>query len=497
MSALGLPNGVRARAALAVAAALLLAGCAVGPDFKKPAPPQVTGYASPMAPLPAKTASADVPAGDAQRFVEDRDVPGDWWTLFHSKALDALVEEALKANPDLAAAQAALREARENVAAEDGALFPTVKANGGLSRQKSSLAQSGTKLAYSLYNANVAVSYAPDVFGGTRREIESLEAEADYQRFQLEATYLTLTSNVTAAAMQEASLRAQIEATREIVKDESAQLDVVKQQFELGGVSRADVLSQQSTLAQTEATLPPLEKSLAQERNQIMAYTGRYPSQDQGGRFELAALTLPGDLPVSLPSKLVEQRPDVRAAEAQLHAASAEIGVAIANELPQFAIGAGYGGAGSTIANLFSPANIVWSIAGSAAQTIFDGGTLLHKRRAADAAFDQAAAQYRSTVLAAFQNVADALRALQYDAVALKADTEAERAAADSLELSREQFKAGAVTYLTLLNAEQAYQNTRITLVKAEAARFTDTVALFQALGGGWWHRADVAARGE
>jgi NodT family efflux transporter outer membrane factor (OMF) lipoprotein len=482
---------------VATALALLVSACAVGPDFEKPKAPEVAGYTAPAAPLPAKTASAEIPAGDAQRFVKDRDVPGDWWTLFHSKALDALIAEALKANPDLQAADAALRVARENAAAEGGALFPTVKGTGGLSRQKNSLAALGSQTAYSLYNASVGVSYAPDVFGGTRREIESLEAQADYQRFQLEATYLTLTSNVTAAAMQEASLRAQIAATREIVKDEATQLDVVRQQFELGGVSRADVLSQQSTLAQTQATLPPLEKSLAQERNQIMAYLGRYPSEDQGDAFELASLTLPADLPVSLPSKLVEQRPDVRAAEAQLHSASAQIGVAIANELPQFSISAGYGGAGSAITNLFSPANIVWSLAGSATQTLFDGGTLIHKRRAAEAAFDEAAAQYRSTVLAAFQNVADALRALEYDATALMADTEAERAAADSLELSREQFKAGAVTYLTLLNAEQTYQTARIALVKAQAARFTDTVALFQALGGGWWHRADMAADGQ
>jgi NodT family efflux transporter outer membrane factor (OMF) lipoprotein len=485
-------GGLLMRGTVGLIAAALVAACAVGPDFEKPAAPDVKGYTA--TPLPAATASANVAAGDAQRFVADRDIPGDWWTLFHSQALTALVEEALKANPDLQAAQAALREARENVAAEDGALFPTVKANGGLSRQKNSLDASGTKSVYSLYNASVGVSYAPDVFGATRREIESLEAQAEVQRFQLEATYLSLTSNVTAAAMQEASLRAQIDATKEIVKDESAQLDVVRQQFELGGVSRADVLAQQSTLAQTQATLPPLEKALAQERNQIMAYLGRYPSQDQGGAFELAALTLPQDLPVSLPSKLVEQRPDVRAAEAQLHSASAEIGVALANELPQFTLSAAYGGAGNAINNLFSPANIVWSLAGSAAQTLFDGGTLLHKRRAADAAFDQAAAQYRSTVLAAFQDVANALRALEYDATALEADTEAERAAADSLELSRAQFRAGAVTYLTLLNAEQSYQSARITLVKAQVARFTDTVALFQALGGGWWHRADVTA---
>jgi NodT family efflux transporter outer membrane factor (OMF) lipoprotein len=481
--------------AAAWAAATLVAGCAVGPNFRRPAAPEVDGYT--REPLPAQTASAETPGGAAQRFVPGQDIPGQWWTLFRSPQLNALIEQALKANPDLQAAQAALREAKENVYAQRGALFPAVDATASASRQKSSIASATPSSIYNLYNASVSVSYTLDLFGGTRRRVEALAAQAEDQRFQLEAAYLTLTSNMVTAAVQEASLRAQIAATQDIIKIQSEQLDVLQRQFELGAVSRAAVLAQQATLAQTQATLPPLEKQLAQVRNQLTALAGRFPSQDGGETFDLPSLQLPQDLPLSLPSQLVEQRPDVRSAEARLHEANAEIGVATANMLPQLTLSADLGSAALEAGKLFSAGTAVWSIASSLTQPIFQGGTLLHKKRAAVAAHDQAAAQYRSTVLSAFQDVANALRALQSDADALKTQVAAERSAADSLAITQRQFQLGAVSYLSLLDAQRTYQQARIALVQAQATRYADTAALFQALGGGWWNRSDVAADGD
>jgi NodT family efflux transporter outer membrane factor (OMF) lipoprotein len=477
-----------------LAAALLLAGCAVGPDFKRPSPPAVTGYTA--EPIAAQTASAPVAGGQAQRFVQGLDIPGQWWALFHSPALNALVEQAIAANPSLPAAQAALRQAWEDVYAEQGSLFPTVQLGFAASRNKSSAAlspvTSGTTLNYTLVTPQVTVSYVPDVFGGTRRQIESLVATAESQRFELEAAYLTLTSNVVAAAVDEASLRGQIAATQEIVKVDSEGLDILRRQLQLGQVAGADVAAQQAALAQAQAILPPLQKQLAVERDLLTALLGRFPSQQPAEKFELAALELPRDLPVSLPSKLVEQRPDVRAAEAQLHSASAEIGVAVAARLPQFALTGNAGTTALAVADLATPGNVFWTLAGNVTQTVFDAGTLLHKQRAAEAAFDQAAAQYRSIVIAAVQNVADSLRALQSDADALKAAAAAEQAAATSLDITRRQLQLGAVNYLALLTAQSAYQQALSGVVQAQASRYADTAALFQALGGGWWNRADA-----
>jgi NodT family efflux transporter outer membrane factor (OMF) lipoprotein len=473
----------------AIAVVLLMTGCAVGPDFKTPDPPAVQAYDP--AGLPQPTASANAPAGDAQKFVPGEDIPAEWWKLFHSEPLNRLIAKALEANPDLQAAQASLREAQENLAAGKGAYFPSVDGSAGVTREKISeatLGQSGVTLPpFTLYNASVNVSYAPDVFGGTRREVEALEAQKEFQRFELEAARLTLTSNVATAAIQEASLRAQIATTRDILKTERRQLDLLNQQLSLGGVAKAAILAQAAIVAQTEAALPPLEKQLAQTRHALSALAGQFPSEELDATFNLSKLKLPESLPLTLPSQLVNQRPDVQAATAQMHAASAEIGVAIANMLPTFPLSASYGAEAGTLASLFSPASAIWSIGGNILQPIFHGGELLHKKRASEAAFDAAAAQYRSTVLGAFQNVADSLRALQSDAAALKAQVAADRAAADSLKLSRDQFNAGAISYLSLLTAEQTYQQTKLALVQAEAQRFADTAALFQALGGGWW----------
>lgn len=486
------------RGKLGLVAFGLLASCAVGPDFQQPTAPPGAGYTPEVPADPVAT--NDPKAGAAQRFNIARDVQGDWWTLFHSQPLDDLVRRALKANPDIDAGQAALRQARENLYAAQGALFPTANASFQAERERlsgASFGQPAVSPTLSLVTAQVSVSYTLDVFGGTRRQIESLRSQAEYQGFELEATYLTLTSNLVVAAINEASLRGQIEATEQIIKAEADQLEVVRAQVDAGGASRADLLTQQATLAQTRATLPPLRKQLALQRDALIALTGGFPSQDLDARFDLTGLTLPVDLPVSLPSQLVEQRPDVRAAEAQFHAASASLGVAIANQLPQFSISAAAGSSSAGFTNLFTPATGIWSIVGGISQTLFDAGTLLHKKRAAAAALEQSAAQYRSTVIKAFQNVADSLRALQFDADTLHEQAAAERDAADSLALARIQYQAGAISYLTLLNADRTWQQARLALVQAEAARFADTAALFQALGGGWWHRTDVQAETE
>jgi NodT family efflux transporter outer membrane factor (OMF) lipoprotein len=472
--------------------ALALSACAVGPDFVRPDAPEAERVTE--EPLPPQTESADTTGGAAQKFVHGADVPGRWWVLYKSKELDALVDEALRANPDLEAQQAALRQAQQNYYAAQGALFPQFDATAGVTRQRVSLATSGASgpvtggSIFTLYNASVNVSYVLDVFGGTRRAVESAGAAAEAEEFGLQASYLAVTSNVVTGAIQEASLRAQINATRDIIRAQRQELAVLDQQFQLGAISRADVLSQQSLLAQTEAALPVLEQQLAQTRHQLAALIGRVPSRSNIAAFDLAKLQLPTDIPVSVPSKLVEQRPDVRAAEAVLHQASAEVGVATANLLPQVTLSASYGGQALSTADLFSAPAATWSLGANLIQAIFHGGTLWYRRGAAKAAYERAFAQYKSTVLAAFADVANALRALQSDAEALKATVVAERSARERLYLTQEQFRAGAVAYLSVLDAQRTWQQARISLVQAQAARYADTAALFVALGGGWWN---------
>ena len=424
-----------------------------------------------------------------------RAIAGDWWTLFHSPQLDRLIARALAANPDLQAAQYALREARENVRAEQGSFFPTVSGSTEATRARQSGAgfgAPGTSTLYTLYSATVSVSYTLDLFGGIRRQVEQLQAQAEYEGFLLEASYLTLTANVVTAAVAEASLRGQIAATEDIVAAERHELDLVRRQLDLGGISRADVLQQQATLAATEATLPGLRGQLAQERNQLAVYLGITPNQYSEASFDLAGLTLPDQLPLSLPSALVEQRPDIREYEALLHAASANVGVATANMLPQITLSADLGTDAGKIAKLLSPGTGVWSLAAELTQPIFEGGTLLARRRSAVAAFEQAGAQYRSTVISAFHDVANSLVALQADADTLRADLFAEQTAGASLELAKVQQRGGTGTYLSVLTAEQTFQTQRLNRVRAQAARYSDTAALFQALGGGWWQRRDV-----
>jgi NodT family efflux transporter outer membrane factor (OMF) lipoprotein len=464
----------------------------VGPNFRVPNAPTVTGYT--VETKLKSTVTTGISGGASQTFAAANDISGDWWTLFRSKQINAFVDEAVRNHPDIQAAQFALRSAREKYRSEQGSLLPQVDGSSSAAREQSSVAQGGTATPYNLYNATVNVSYALDIFGGTRRQVEALGAQAEYQRFQLEATYLALTANVVTSAINDASLRAQIDATGDIVKSETDQLTRLQQQFELGAVPQSDVLSQQATLAQTQATLPALQKQLAQQRNQLMAYLGRLPSQDKGESVNLAELQLPKTLPVSLPSALVRQRPDIRTAEETLHQSTANVGVDVANMLPSLTLTGSYGSSASTPRDLFSADAIAWSVASSVSQKIFDGGTLYHTKEADVATFEQDLAKYKSTVISAFQNVADALRAAQYDAQTLKAQAASEQASLASLNMAQEQYKTGAVTYATILNAEQTYQNARISRVKAQAARYADTAALFQALGGGWWNRVDQTA---
>ena len=468
----------------------------VGPDFKRPAAPAVGSYTAER--LPAILDASSGTNSDAQRFVADQDVPAQWWTLFHSAELNTLIEQALKSNPSMDGARAALRAARENAAAQRGSFYPGLDASFSSTRQRipttlASPASSGYDY-YNLHTAQVSVSYAPDLFGGNRRQQESLQAQIEAQRFQLEATYLSLTSNVVAAAIQEAGLRAQIDSTRRIIHSQAKTLASFHRQLVLGELAQASVSAQEASLAQAQAMMAPLQRQLAQQHDALAALLGRYPNDMTATQFELAQLTLPQELPLSLPAQLVAQRPDVRAAEAQLHAASAEVGVAVANRLPKLTLSAGGGSSPTNISALFSRGTTFWNLAAGVTQPLLDGGNLKHQQRAAEAAYDGAAAQYRSTVIGALQNVADTLYALQSDADALKAAVTAEQAAARNLDISRHQLKLGDVGYLAVLQAEQTHEQTQIALVTAQTSRYTDTAALFQALGGGWWNRDDTQA---
>jgi NodT family efflux transporter outer membrane factor (OMF) lipoprotein len=476
-----------------------LTACAVGPNFKRPAPPAATDYGSassgPVAAASDTANSAAIDAGsETQRFVAGLDIPDQWWTLFRSPALNHLIEQALKGNPDVAAAQAALRQAHELYLAQRTSFFPNLQGSFGGDRSEfpvntltsPTVAPNST---YTLYTAQLTLSYAPDIFGLTRRQVEIAQAQADSARFQLEATYLTLSSNLVVTAIQEASQRGQISATERLLQLEQQLTGLVQQQRLLGTASDLDVLAQQSLESQTAQTLPPLQKQLGQTRDALAALLGLLPSDEPPETFRLDELTLPIDLPVSLPSKLVEQRPDVRQAEENMHMASAAVGVATANLLPQFAISADLGSSALTLGKLFTPYTEFWDAGASLTQTLFDAGALIHKRRAAYAALDQAGAQYRAAVILACQNVADTLRALKADADALTASAATERAAKKTFDLAQKQRALGMIGLVTVLNAEQAYNTAAVSLVQARANRYADTAALFQALGGGWWNR--------
>jgi len=465
-----------------------IAGC-VGPNFVPPPAPNAEGY------VPGKLASPERGDGGsrvtAQHFVTGADVSAKWWAAFRSQPLNDLIRQAVEHNPTLQSAEAAIRVANFNALAQRGVWFPQLGAEYSPTLQQISGASGSgpggqAPSVFTLHTAQLNVSYVPDVWGGNARAVENLDAATEQNLFQLEAAYLTLTSNVVTAAIQEASLRGQIKATERVIAIERHSLDILKRQQQMGSVARADVLSQEAAVAAAEELLPPLQKQLAVQRDLLTALAGQLPADEILQKFDLAHLKLPANLPVSLPSKLVDQRPDVRAAEASMHSASALIGVAIAARLPNFTISGNAGATAFNIADLFTPGTNFYFIGAAATQPIFDGFTLYYKQKAAEAALDQAKAQYRSTVITAFQNVADALRALQADARAMKAAVHAEDTAKASLDIVQKQLEEGQVNQLLLLNAQQTYLTAVVVRVQAEATRFADTAALFMALGGGW-----------
>jgi NodT family efflux transporter outer membrane factor (OMF) lipoprotein len=475
--------------ALAGAAGLFLASCAVGPDWVPPPDPDVSRFTP--EPLRSPRADAGGPPVAPQHFVTGAEVSARWWAAFRSAPLNELIRMSVDHNPTLQSAEAAIHQAYFNAQAQRGLFFPQVAANyTGSGQQFSNLAtlQPGDnpQLRYALHTAQLNISFVPDVWGLNFRAVESLDAITEQSLFQLEAAYLALTANVVTAAIQEASLRGQIAATERIIKIERDVLGILKNQFAAGQVAQVDVLTQETALAQVEQTLPPLQKGLAVQRDLLTALAGQYSADEILEKFDLQHLTLPANLPVSLPSTMVARRPDVRAAEAALHSAGALVGVAIAARLPNLTFTGNPGTSAFKPVELFTPGTIFWTVTGSATQTVFDGFTLYNRQKAAEAALEQAGAVYRQTVITAFQNVADALRSLQADARAVQAAIKAENAAKASLEIIQKQLALGQINQVIVLTAQQAYLNALIARVQAQATRLADTAALFMALGGGW-----------
>ncbi|MBR1218103.1 efflux transporter outer membrane subunit [Bradyrhizobium sp. U87765 SZCCT0131] len=476
-------------AVLASFTAVLLSSCAVGPNFSSPPTPDVAGYTP--EPLASPRAAPGAPRVAGQRFTNGADIPTRWWAAFRSKPLNDLIRLSIEHNPSLQASEAAIRVAQFNALAQRGLFFPQIGAN----YTPSDLQQSanGTvdpevtpQTRYTLHTAQLNVSFTPDIWGQNLRNVESLDAQAEQAQYQLEAAYLTLTANVVTAAIQEASLRGQIAATERIIKIARDILGILKSQFELGHIAAVDVLTQEAALAQVEQTLPPLQKQLAVQRDLLTALAGQFSADEVLQKFDLRRLTLPANLPVSLPSTMVRQRPDVRAAEAALHSSSALVGVAIAARLPNITLSANPGAAAFKFAELMTPGTLFYTVAASASHTVFDGMTLYHKQKAAEAALEQSEALYRQAVITAMQNVTDALRSLQTDAPAVQAAIKAEIAAKASLELIQKQLTLGLINQVIVLNAQQTYFNAAIARVQAEATRLSDVAALFMALGGNW-----------
>ena len=483
--------------ALAATTLLMSGGCAAGPDYVRPGISPDAGYLPGAAPGAAGASPPSSPA--SARLVDGMDIPGAWWQVFQSPPLDSLITQALAHNPDLAAAQAGLDQAHELALAQRGSYCPSLSAGFAASRQRTSAQLAPTPnsgaLEYSLFTPQLSISYEPDVFGLNRRTVEAMDAQSEQARFALIATHITLSATVAATAIQEASLRAQIGAYQQQVDIAQRMVEAVSRQFAAGYADRLDVAIQEALLGQVRAALPPLRKQLAQERDLLADLTGGFPNQALDATFPLSSLTVPEDLPVSLPSRLVEQRPDVRQAEANLHAACARIGIAAASRLPSFSLTGDLGSMALTAGTILAGGTSFWGLAEGVTQPIFMGGALLHEERAAKAAYEMAAQQYRSTVLTAYENVADALHALSQDGDAVTAAAEGLDAAKVTLDLTRQQLASGYATDLAVLTAEQAYQQALVTVAQAQANRFVDTVALFQALGGGWWNRTDLPSR--
>lgn len=481
-------NNLFVRLPLFLLMSATMAGCgSVGPDFKSPDYLPATQYTRTT--VPSATVSAASGQGAAQSLVETASVPADWWQAFGSSTLDDLVNKALLNNPSLAAAEATLRQAQQLHAAQSGStLYPTVNARLGASRNKTNGAGNGQANApenlYNLYNANVAVSYVVDLFGGNRRSLEALAAQTDYQKFHLASARLALAGNVVTAAITQAQLSAQVDATKAILAAQEGQLDIARKRFDLGAAAKLDVLSLQTQVEQTRAGLPVLANRLEQTNHLLAVLTGQAPGAADIPVFKLSDFTLPAKLPMTVPSELLRQRPDIQASSALLHAATAQYGVAVSNLYPQITLSAGIGSQALTTGALFGPGSAIWNLAGQLAQPLFNAG-LRAGAKAAEAGLQAAGANYRQAVLTAFQNVADTLKQLETDALVLQAQAEADRAAQSSLGIVEQQNQLGAASYLQLLTAQQQAQQSRINLIGAQAARLADSAALFQAMGGG------------
>lgn len=463
----------------------LLAGCAVGPDFKRPASPAVTTYTT--SPLPALTASAPTALGESQRFVAGEGANPQWWQAFGSGKLNTLIDEALQASPTLAGAQAALRQAQEVYAGQAGLTrYPQVDANFTGQRQRfnpNSSGLPGTAREFDLYNASVGVHYNLDLAGSNRRALEALAARSDYQHYQLDGARLTLVGNIVTTAVTRAGLAAQMQASAAILQSQEEQLELTRERLRLGNASDSDVLVLQTQVEQTRAGISLLRNQLQQSEHLLAVLAGRPPSEEGLPSFSLQEFTLPAVLPLTVPSELVRMRPDIQAAEALLHAANADYGVAVANLYPQLNLSANLGSQALTAGALFGSGSAIWSLVAQLTQPLFNPG-LPAEKRAALAAFDAAAAHYQSVVVESLRNVADVLRALENDAQRLSAISTADTAAQGSLELMQRKYRLGAANYVQLLIAQQQALQTQIDLIEAQAKRLVDSAVFYQAMGG-------------
>jgi NodT family efflux transporter outer membrane factor (OMF) lipoprotein len=466
--------------------AAMLAGCAVGPDFVQPAAPGTDRYTL-EAPA-AATAPAD---GQTQHFMPGNALEAGWWRLFGSAQLDAVVSQAVANNPTLQASEASLRQSQDSLRAGYGVFYPRVDADFDALRERTAPMQQGLDTPGRIFNLvtlSGTVSYVLDVFGGERRAVEGLRAQADYQRFEGLAAYLALTANVVNSAVARAAYAGQVRATEQLIDLENQQLGLIETQVRSGTAPYSDVLGMRSQIAANQALLAPLRQRISQTEHLLATLEGALPSSVTLPDMDLAGLTLPAYLPVSLPSDLVRQRPDILAAEAQLHVASANIGVATSLMFPSFSLSGTYGATGPSLGKLSAASGRFWSIGPSATVPIFQGGSLWYGRKAAIDAFQQAQADYRQTVLSAFAQVADSLKALEHDADGLQAQVDSRNAAGEALGLLQANYRAGLVAYPDVLTADVQFHEATIAYLQAVAQRYQDTVALFTALGGGWWN---------
>jgi len=483
-----------APAVAAAAAAALLCGCTVGPNFHRPAAPAIPAYrpAADSNPLGTAAAAAARNAPTAgpyeQRMVLGAPVVPQWWTLFGSPQLDELIRHAIADNHGLAAARATLAQAQELVAAQTGRLFPQVGLQAGAGREqygKQFLGSLVPKVAPFTYESfGASVSYTLDYDGAIARSIEEQKALAQYERSELDAAQLTLTGDVASEAVIIAATRGEIRAAAELLSEDRNNLGLVRTAFANGSVSKLDVLTAQSQLASDQALLPPLYQQLSMARHALAVLLGHPPAEWSQPDLELADLRLPRQLPLSVPSQLVRRRPDILAAEAQLHAATAAVGVATANLYPQIALTATLGQQALTPGKLFDTSSTAWSLIAGLTQPLFDGGTLRAERRASLDALQASAARYQQVVLDSFGQVADQLDALDHDAQLVAAQANARDTSQASLDLARQSYQAGNSGILQVLDAQRERQRAQLGLLQAQSRQYLDTVQLLLAVGG-------------